>query len=377
MDTAALAGVGVGSPGSVDDKKGTVSAAMNLSEWQRLVQPAQGAREGAGHARLARQRRGPGPTDAEFEIGAAREYDTLLGVFWGTGVGGGLVMDGHPWVGRGTAGEIGHMVVRVNGAHVRLRAARLHGGLRGLGRHAWRPARAGASRAETSPRCSRSWRSAAATVCPAASGSGPSRATTSSRLELLEEGRRRAGKRPRAVNLLDPEAVVIGGGLGIRLGEPWVEEDPARRCSHTSSRTTTRRPVTAGRTGRPGRRARRGAAGGTARAPRARRPAPALTAGALPPPRSLRPGRARRGTRRRAPSPAPACPPRPWPSPSACGLRWPVSRTCSPSDPSRQATRTLAGAPPACLWTFASASWTIRYADSSSPAEIARGRPST
>ena len=26
-----------------------------------------------------------------------------------------------------------------------------------------------------------------------------------------------------AVNLLDPEAVVIGGGLGIRLGEPWVE----------------------------------------------------------------------------------------------------------------------------------------------------------
>ena len=28
-----LAGVGVGSPGSVNDEKGTVSGAMNLSEW--------------------------------------------------------------------------------------------------------------------------------------------------------------------------------------------------------------------------------------------------------------------------------------------------------------------------------------------------------
>src|SRR3954447_2332778 len=34
VDIGALEGVGVGSPGSVDDKKGTVSAAMNLSEWQ-------------------------------------------------------------------------------------------------------------------------------------------------------------------------------------------------------------------------------------------------------------------------------------------------------------------------------------------------------
>src|SRR3954470_8144257 len=33
LDSGALAGVGVGSPGSVDDAKGTVSGAMNLSEW--------------------------------------------------------------------------------------------------------------------------------------------------------------------------------------------------------------------------------------------------------------------------------------------------------------------------------------------------------
>ena len=46
-----------------------------------------------------------------------------------------------------------------------------------------------------------------------------------------------------AVNLLDVQAVVIGGGLGTRLGEPYVEKireamqpapvrrpEPARRC---------------------------------------------------------------------------------------------------------------------------------------------------
>ena len=43
-----------------------------------------------------------------------------------------------------------------------------------------------------------------------------------------------------AVNLLDVEAVVIGGGLGTRLGEPYVDRI-ARRCNPTSSSTTAPR----------------------------------------------------------------------------------------------------------------------------------------
>ena len=31
-------------------------------------------------------------TNAEFELGAAAKYDSLLGVFWGTGVGGGMAL---------------------------------------------------------------------------------------------------------------------------------------------------------------------------------------------------------------------------------------------------------------------------------------------
>src|SRR6185437_15272570 len=55
-------------------------------------------------------------TDAEFELGAGKPYRSLLGVFWGTGVGGGIILDGKPWLGRGGAGEIGHMVVKMGGA---------------------------------------------------------------------------------------------------------------------------------------------------------------------------------------------------------------------------------------------------------------------
>jgi glucokinase len=43
--------------------------------------------------------------------------------------------------------------------------------------------------------------------------------------ELLDEAVEALGNGvASAVNLLDPEAVVIGGGLGIRLGQPWVEK---------------------------------------------------------------------------------------------------------------------------------------------------------
>ena len=55
-------------------------------------------------------------TEAEFVLGAGREFQSMLGVFWGTGVGGGIILDGKMWEGRGAGGEIGHMVVKIDGA---------------------------------------------------------------------------------------------------------------------------------------------------------------------------------------------------------------------------------------------------------------------
>ena len=54
--------------------------------------------------------------NAEYALGAGRRSKSLLGVWWGTGVGGGLVLNGEPWEGRGAAGELGHVVVKLDGA---------------------------------------------------------------------------------------------------------------------------------------------------------------------------------------------------------------------------------------------------------------------
>src|SRR5207245_4941554 len=51
----------------------------------------------------------------EHRLGAGRSYSDLLGVFVGTGVGGGLVLGGKLRRGLGAAGEIGHTVVQRDG----------------------------------------------------------------------------------------------------------------------------------------------------------------------------------------------------------------------------------------------------------------------
>jgi len=113
--TDALAGVGVGSPGDVDAQHGTVTAARNLPDWEGEFALGDALEKALGSpARLGNDVQVA--TDAEFELGAAREFESLLGVFWGTGVGGGIILDSKPWYGRGASGEIGHVVVEIGGA---------------------------------------------------------------------------------------------------------------------------------------------------------------------------------------------------------------------------------------------------------------------
>src|SRR5215208_2378172 len=53
--------------------------------------------------------------DAEAKLGAGKDYASFLGVWWGTGIGGAVVVGGKRWLGRGAAGEIGHTVVKLGG----------------------------------------------------------------------------------------------------------------------------------------------------------------------------------------------------------------------------------------------------------------------
>ncbi|MGI8590421.1 MAG: ROK family protein, partial [Nakamurella sp.] len=53
----------------------------------------------------------------EWVAGAALGVRNVLGPWMGTGIGGGLILDGRPFTGsHGGAGELGHMIIRQGGA---------------------------------------------------------------------------------------------------------------------------------------------------------------------------------------------------------------------------------------------------------------------
>ena len=220
VEPAALAGVGVGSPGVVDANTGAVSTARNLPDWEGsfALGPELESKLGTNvvignDVQVA--------TDAEFALGAGRPYKSLLGVMWGTGVGGGIILDGKPWVGRGGAGEIGHVVVEMGGA-------RCPCGRRGC-------MEAYAGRAAMEARARKRQKEMRTDLFKIMKERGRTKLTSSVwaralerkdklATELINEAVEALGAGiASAINLLDVPAVIIGGGLGVRLGEPYVK----------------------------------------------------------------------------------------------------------------------------------------------------------
>jgi glucokinase len=216
-----LAGVGLGSPGVVDEETGTVSSARNLPGWEGQFELGPALAEQLGTpVRLGNDVQVA--TDAEFRLGAGRPYKSLLGVFWGTGVGGGLILGGKPWVGRGGAGEIGHMVVEIDGARCtcgRRGCMEAYAGRAAMELRARRKAEKGRKTNLFALMKERRRTRLTSAVWWHAYESGDKLAT-----ELLDDAIRALGAGvASALNLIDVEAVVIGGGLGVRFGEPFVK----------------------------------------------------------------------------------------------------------------------------------------------------------
>ena len=230
VETDSLAGVGVGSPGDVDERTGTVASARNLPGWEgsfplaEVLSAALGTQVRVGNdVQVA--------VNAEAKLGAGRKYRSFIGVFWGTGVGGGVILDGKEWLGRGAAGEIGHMVVKEGGARCT------------CGRRGCLEAYAGRGAMEIEAR--RKHEDGTKTdLFKLMKKKGHDRLTSSIWEHALEEEDKlaehlidRAVKAlaagiASAVNLLDVEAVVIGGGLGVRFGEPCVERIAKQMHKH-------------------------------------------------------------------------------------------------------------------------------------------------
>jgi glucokinase len=221
IETSALQGVGVGSPGVVDPDTGAVSGARNLPGWKGTFELALELSERLG-TQVKVGNDVQVATDAEFQLGAGKPYKSILGVFWGTGVGGGIILDGKAWVGRGGAGEIGHVVVVIDGAKC------------GCGRRGCMEAYAGRGSMEARAR-RRVEKGHKTDLFKLMEERGRDRLTSAVWAHALEHGDKLATKLidealralgagiASAINLLDVEAVVIGGGLGVRFGDAYAK----------------------------------------------------------------------------------------------------------------------------------------------------------
>jgi glucokinase len=219
VETSDLDGVGVGSPGIIDSKKGLVTSARNLPDWEGSFALGPELSKALGTP-VKLKNDVDVATDAEFELGAGRDYSSLLGVFWGTGVGGGIVLDGRPWSGRGGAGEIGHVVVKMDGARCP------------CGRRGCMEAYAGRKALEQRARHQQE-KGHHTDLFKIMEKRGRDRLTSGIWARALDHGDKVAIKLldeavealgvgvASTLNVLDVEAVVIGGGLGLRLGEPY------------------------------------------------------------------------------------------------------------------------------------------------------------
>lgn len=107
-------GLGIGAPGAVDSESGRVIFAPNLPGWKDIplkkeLEKRLGIPVFAGNDCNVCTL---GTFDREYKA----KPKNLIGVFIGTGIGGGLVINGDLYAGHNlTAGEIGHMVIEVNG----------------------------------------------------------------------------------------------------------------------------------------------------------------------------------------------------------------------------------------------------------------------
>lgn len=111
LSPAQLGGLGIGAPGAIDPESGVVLQAPNLG-WTNVQL-----------AKILRERLAPGggvrvendvnaAIYGEWKLGAGRGHSEMMGVWIGTGVGGGLVLNDKLYEGGFlTAGEIGHVTL--------------------------------------------------------------------------------------------------------------------------------------------------------------------------------------------------------------------------------------------------------------------------
>lgn len=211
--------VGVGVPGLVE-ASGVVARCPNIAGWNQPVDVKK-------HLEKALRRSVSVGNDvnvgalAEHRVGAGKGVDNMAAVFVGTGVGGGIILNGEVVTGgRGMAGEIGHMTTHPGGR------------ICGCGRRGHLEAYAGRAGIEREARRLQEMGRPSMLMDLVNDGAFKSRHLAKSvaendpvALNLLEEAAEAlAIGIGNLATVLDLERVVLGGGIMDRLGQDFVDD---------------------------------------------------------------------------------------------------------------------------------------------------------
>lgn len=217
-----LRAIGIGSPGEIEIDVGIVAHSPNVPGFNEPVKLGPLVSNAVGGVPTSLDNDVRVAIRGEHKRGAGRPYKNLLGVFVGTGVGGGLILDGELHEGGGAAGEIGHTLVKEDGR------------MCSDGRRGHLEAYAGRKRIEAEARRrvekgekTNLFRIMEKKGKPRLASGVISKALKKNdgmAMELIDDAVWALGiALSNAQNLLDLEAIIIGGGLGDRLGQSFVD----------------------------------------------------------------------------------------------------------------------------------------------------------
>jgi len=217
---ASPAGVGIGVAGVLDLKEGRIIESPNLPVLSGF--PLRERLQSAlGGAPLRLLNDANAAALGEFHAGAGRPFESMVLLTLGTGIGGAIVLGGKLWEGAaGIAGEAGHMCVQAGGPECTC-------GARGCleacvsGWALTRDARAAAARNPASAIASLAEITPKRLADLALGGDAEARALWERAGEMLGTGI------ASLMNLLNPEAIVLAGGL-VQAGDLLL--GPARRA---------------------------------------------------------------------------------------------------------------------------------------------------
>ncbi|MBX9579553.1 MAG: ROK family protein [Gemmataceae bacterium] len=154
-------------------------------------------------------------TYGEYAAGAAKGARTVFGVFVGTGVGGGLVLDGRPFAGfNGNAGEVGNLVVHWRKGTI----------LEDLAGRKGMMSRAAGVLDDAPKRVRKEWKGVDPKGVRSHQLSEFYQKGDPVAVQLVDDAARALGAAVGGVvNLLSPEVIVVGGGVAQALGDAFIE----------------------------------------------------------------------------------------------------------------------------------------------------------